>query len=403
MFMNHRKSLLAIVTMLFLLAQPIATLAFINSISVAPSWDLNQSLWYGPTSSWDSAGYTVKRYSVDNVALFNALQDKPLRDLGFAAFTDAESNLYLFSTNQHKLVQTNYKVSQAAWCDGCATSTSTQYVGTVTMKDGKTVVRKDNDWYLLNPFTLQADLWISASKVKQATGQDYWTARVSNNQLILTTGFGSGQSHYAVTQPNVFVANTTLRWSEALPSQIASPALHPHLMVTDKNGTLSTGQIDKGIYVTRGATLTKIGYTERASRTKYSYVTRYEPRFIDVNNVSWIGADGAFYVAELRPNDMKNTGIVDVPRGVPFRSQSSPEVYYVDLHNVSNFYALPSAYNFENEQDYYDVMNNGTFSDLIWLPDSAVDHQALQAQILETNRLTQNSESFRSAIRKLHR
>jgi len=401
--MRSHISFLAIVAILFSLVQPVATFAESSALSVAPSWNLSQSLWYGPTSSWDNAGYTVKRYAVNDVPLFHALQDAPLRDLGFAAFTDTDSNLYLFSTSQHKFVQTNYKLARVGWCDGCPTSQSIQYVGSVTMKDGKILVYKESDWFLLDPFTLTATLWVSGASAKQATGQEYWQARVANNQLILTMGFNFSKSHYIVPQPNVFIANTTIEWSEALAPKMAAPALYPYLMVTDKYGTLSTGQISNGIYVTQGTKLTKIGYTERASRTNNSYVTLYEPRFIDTHNVSWIGTDGAFYVAELRVNELLHTGIQDVPRGIPFRSQTSPEVYYVDLRPIQANYFVPGFYNFENEADYYDVMNTNSFSHLLYLPDAAVDHQALQAQILETNRLYQSYESFRTTIRRLHR
>jgi len=403
--MRSHISFFAIVAILFSFIQPIASASATSLAPITPSWNTNDELWIGASATWQYPGYSVAQYQtgtlinsmIDQIPadqftdsqltyarterLSHPLGGSSLRNQGFLPLTDTFTNVYLYSFVEHKIVATDYKFPTTRWCESCSTSPGVGTKSLVQIKDGQLLVTDgDFNWYLLNPYTLQATVVVTADTLEQKTGARYAWLRVINNHIVSVSGPASNlvAAGFEIVSPTD-VVRTNLTGSFSEPSVYS--VSDQYVIVTDQANEMFTGQIDEGVYVSQGSTLTKIGFTAREQNSN-NPVTLHEPRFISSQEVAWIGADNNLYVADITTAPMQHTGVLDTPRGVPFRSMSDPKVYYHDALPVYPFTPHAYTYEFTTEADYFDVMNTQNFQEVLYLPDTAVDHIKLHYEVL---------------------
>lgn len=398
--MRFPLTILTLVAMLFSLASPAIGLAS----SPPEPGPLQTTPWYGPTTDWQQNMFTVQRFAISDTPLRHALGGTELRRLGFLPLTNTANDLYLFNVRTNRLYDTDYALPTVRWCNGCYTSGSMSEVGVITIKDEQLVVQRNQDTYLLNPVTLKAERWFEATAHDQELR--WYTPLAHNDQLYLVhpngTNVGTPQR---IDQPNDLtpVLSVTMDLDMGNPGV---PSPYPGLQLTDMEGDMYptyVGQVGSGVYFKHaGSGLHRLGYTGTTTRSLDSNVTLQEPRLLDRLHVAWIGADDALYVAAIGTfNVNRVSGMQDIPRGVPFKAVSSPEVYYYDLWQTNFGGGNPAVYNFENEADYYEAMNTTHFRQVVTLPDSVVDHQELQRMMLETELLA-DWTTFREHIYNTH-
>lgn len=367
--------------------------------------------WYGPTYNWTHDTYVVDRYDAGQERLRHALGGEELRRMGYLAVTTNVADLFLFNMDEKRVYDTGFTLPVTRWCNGCHGSSGMGGVGVVTMAHDKIVVHQDGDFYLLDPVTHNAELWLTADQRNAAAAADFPVGIDGGLYMKYHTYDERGISTYRIDAPNVLVENTSVDATLDLTSpDWPGDTMAPYFQMTDYIGGYSSmlvGQIDTGVYISTssGFGVSKIGYTDTIARRNGDNVTLKEPRLLDRLHVAWIGVDNALYVATLSQiNRNLFTGVLDTPRGIPFKAETSPEVYYFDLYFTAGYSGVAGYYNFENEEDYYDAMNTDHFRDVLWLPDHAVDHQDLQQKIAEHNEWSAGyGKTFRDHIYNSHR
>lgn len=96
-------------------------------------------------------------------------------------------------------------------------------------------------------------------------------------------------------------------------------SLFKEITITDEHDVLFVGNTNVGVYafVKNSGRLVRVGHMDTETG---------EPRVIDAWHVSWIGEDGALYVAKIDAEG-KSDNVFDVPTWGSFRTISDPTVY----------------------------------------------------------------------------
>ncbi len=355
-----------------------ATAKIAETLSVGP---LLRSV---ATKQWNYDGYSVKRFLSSDVqrdALVQLEGTEAIRDNGVLAFSSLEdARLYVLREGSDAVEITAFTLPQTWTCYGCSTSSGLNLYPMAYMVGESIVGQMDGKWYLYNPETSLATLWFDPIQAGMEERSD-WTAFSVNDQLYVYSPEERSADNvddvlYWISTPNVaeklWQLPSGVDMAMGKYARITHSYAHPiseYVAVTDTfaNGAL-VGQIDDGIYVQRGASLTRLGYA-RYTLDAYVGLLSYMPHAplqFGEKSVAWIGTDNALYVAEVNFVKLQTTGVQDVPSYTPFRTASNATVY-VDPENPDGIkkYMTASAY----IRDY----NDPTFSRVIVIPDSAVD------------------------------
>lgn len=144
---------------------------------------------------------------------------------------------------------------------------------------------------------------------------------------------------------------------------------------TFKNGAV-VGQIEEGVYLKYKNLFTKLGFTSGTYSDSYGYpnfqTDTFVPMAFGANSVAWIGVDRALYIATVDFSKLKPTGIIDAPVRRPFKSTSSPTIYYNDG------FPEVDTIKFMTSTAYKTALQDKTFSKVITLPDNATDFTRLR-------------------------
>lgn len=309
---------------------------------------------YQVSQEWHYDGYSVERINIPEGLAQIKLADNMQKN-GFLPLADENLQLYLFDLETKTVKQTSLLLPWSRQCAGCSTSISGRpaAIAEVT-QEGEIVVLQNEVWMLFNPSTFVLNpvvlpnddytyrVYVGADGLLYAfTGETNFPGKIDPKihratfQVFtdedpieveeLETSYARQNYSKAPNDPEV-----NYDWIKS--NKDPQSPKFSFIGQTDytQKSDLHIGMIQKGIYVARGETLTKIGYSNESI---YGYLGSISfktksPLGVGDNSVVWIGGDSNLYLATLDLENLPNHGAFDIPIRTPFKSNSDSTVYY---------------------------------------------------------------------------